>query len=49
MELSHKKLYTSKRIIELTSLRQFQDLWASGRLDWITDNSFGCKLYRLNY
>jgi len=46
--LKFGKLYTSKKIIELTSFRNFQDLLASGRLEWVTDNSFGFKLYRLN-
>ena len=41
------KLYTSKQIINKTSLRNFQDLNASGRIEWVQDNSFGNKLYRI--
>ena len=45
--LEHGKLYDSKQIVKMLGLRKFQDMLASGRLSWITDNSFGDKLYRL--
>jgi hypothetical protein len=41
------KLYTAKAIIEKTGYRNFQDLEASGRIEWTQDNTQGQKLYRL--
>ena len=47
-ELQPHKLYTAKQIIKAFGLRRFQDLKAIGRIDWVQDNSFGDKLYRVN-
>lgn len=41
------KLYTGKSLIEKIGLRKFQDLVSNGRLEWVQDDTFGNKLYRL--
>lgn len=47
-KLEPRKLYTSKKIIELYSYKYFQDLVASGQVEWVQDDSFGNRLYRVN-
>jgi phage gp46-like protein len=47
-KLEAGKLYTGKAIIEKVGLRMFQDLNASGRIEWKADNTEGNKLYRVN-
>lgn len=44
-KLKHGVKYTGKQLIKMIGLRTFQDLTANGRLEWVSDNSFGHKLY----
>jgi len=46
--IKSNKLYTSKILVKELGLRKFQDLKVSGRIDWVQDNSFGDKLYKIN-
>ena len=47
--LDNNKLYTSSQIIDIISLRKWEDLKLSGKLVWVTDNTQGQKLYKLMY
>ena len=42
-----RKRYTSKQIVKKIGKRNFQDFVAAGRLDWVSDNVAGEKLYRI--
>ncbi len=44
-KLKHGIKYTGKAIIKLIGLRIFQDLTTNGRIEWVSDDSFGNKLY----
>lgn len=40
-------LYTSQRIIDLEGYNYWYDLVANGQLEWVSDDTYGNKLYKI--